>query len=298
MPTIHIRVAVLFLIISFWSSAAAQELAQEVEVIKVDTSLVAVNVTVTDEKKRYLSDLTIESFHVTEQGRPVKIEFFDSKGPASIVFVIDTSASMHGEKWEQLNQGLKKFLSRAREDNDYSLVLFDDNARLIAESVGPGELLNYLEKPNRNGHTALYDGVQLGLKVLGRVPKRHKAMVVLSDGEDNRSLVTFADIEQAVLTSRVTIYAIGVVVQDRKLFPHEEKGKENLNQLAQVSGGLAHFPRAHKIRNTLEQIQDDLSNHYTLGYYAADKTPGWRRIEVKVSQQRAHLRYQAKYLIR
>lgn len=298
MPTIHIRVAVLFLIISFWSSAAAQVLAQEFEVIKVDTSLVAVNVTVTDEKKRHLSDLKIESFRVSEQGKPVKIEFFESQGPASIVFVIDTSASMVGEKWDQLKQGMKRFLSRAREDNDYSLIFFDDNAGLVAESVGPGELPKYLDTPNKNAHTALYDGVQLGLKVLARVPKRHKAMVVLSDGEDNCSVATFAEIEQAVFSSRVTIYAIGVVVQDRNLFPHEKKGRENLNQLAQVSGGLAHFPRADKIRNTLEKIEDDLSNHYTLGYYAADKTPGWRRIEVRVSLQHARLRYQEKYLIR
>ena len=68
---------VVLLIISFWTSAAAQEL----EVIKVDTSLVAVNVSVTDEKKRCILDLTIENFRVTDQGKPVTIEFFDNKGP-------------------------------------------------------------------------------------------------------------------------------------------------------------------------------------------------------------------------
>ncbi len=298
MPTIHIRVAVLFLILSLWSSAAAQELAQDLEVIKVDTTLVAVNVTVTDQKHRNLAGLTIENFQVSEQGRPVKIEFCDRQGPASIVLVIDTSASMHGGKWEQLRAGLKKFLARARKDNDYSLVLFDDQARVVAESVSPDELRQYLHKPDRKGRTALYDGVQLGLKVMARVPKRHKAMVLLSDGEDNKSVATFTDVEQDVLAGRATIYAVGIIPKERKLFKNEERGKEILNQLAQISGGLAHFPGEYNIGSTLERIEKDLSNHYTLGYYAADKTPGWRRIEVKVSQQHAHLRYQESYLIR
>src|SRR6266700_1995595 len=93
--------------------------AQDDEVIRIDTSLVTVNVSVTDAKNRHLPGLKAEDFRVMDQGKPVRPEFFDTQGPVSIVFVVDISSSMR-VKWQNLRAGLKKFLAKGREGSDYT----------------------------------------------------------------------------------------------------------------------------------------------------------------------------------
>ena len=75
--------------------------------------MVTVNVSVTDARGRHLPGLQAGDFLVLDEGAPVRLEFFDSDGPASVVFVVDISASMSGAKWRGLRGGLKRFLARA-----------------------------------------------------------------------------------------------------------------------------------------------------------------------------------------
>src|SRR3989442_627028 len=112
------------LILVFWSSAQAQD----DEVIRIDTSLVTVNVSVTDAKNRHLPGLKAEDFRVMDQGKPVRPEFFDTQGPGSIVFVVDISSSMR-VKWQNLRAGLKKFLAKGREGSDYTLIAFNEKPK-------------------------------------------------------------------------------------------------------------------------------------------------------------------------
>src|SRR5580765_3437448 len=105
--------------------------ALAIDVIKVDTSLITVNVSVTDNRNRHLQGLKLEDFQVTDEGKRVMPEFFDSEGPESIVFVIDLSSSMKGEKWQNLRAGLKSFLKKGREGSDYTLIAFNEKPRLI-----------------------------------------------------------------------------------------------------------------------------------------------------------------------
>ena len=274
--------------------------AQDTEVVTVEVDLVTVNVSVTDGGKRPVPNLQAMDFSVTDEGRPVALEFFDSQGPASIVFVIDTSESMKHEKWKKLRDGLKKFLARARVGNDYTLIAFSDEARLVARSVSAEELWRSFNELEPSGHTALYDAVLLGLEALGQAPRRHKALVLLSDGEDNRSRAQLPDVQREALARRATVYAVGLLMRRQIYVKYVQKGKEVLNQLAEATGGVASFPNLDEIRGVLEGINTDVSNQYTLGYYAPDATPGWRNIQVGVTpeQRRFRLRYQQRYLKR
>src|ERR687883_612300 len=152
-----------------WASSRAQDAE---EVVRVDTAMVTVNVSVTDPKGRHLSGFQAGDFLVTDEGAPVKLEFFDSDGPASVVFVVDTSASMSGAKWRALKDGLKRFLAGASEGNDYTLVAFSDSARLVARSVSGEELWHSFSTLKPSGETALYDGVLAGLNALDTTPQR------------------------------------------------------------------------------------------------------------------------------
>ncbi|PYS47561.1 MAG: hypothetical protein DMF68_15700 [Acidobacteria bacterium] len=280
------------------ASVRAQDGAEEI--VKVDVSLVTINVTVTDTKGHPLSGLNAKDFLVTDEGKPVSLEFFDSKGPASILFVVDISSSMKGTKWKNLKAGLKKFLSNAHEGNDYTLIAFSDSPKLIARSVNADELWKTFNGLSPDGSTAVYDAMMLGLNVLESLAQRHKALVLFSDGQDNTSKVKLADVEQEALHSRATIYSVGILTRQHDLFPFERDGVKLLNQLADTTGGLKHFPAPTEIFNVLEKINADVSSQYSLSYYPPDKTAGWRRIQVNMAQdlRRFNLRYQQRYLIR
>jgi Ca-activated chloride channel homolog len=290
------NLATMVLVICLVVTARAQD-AAVADVVRVDTSLVSVNVSVTNSKGRHLQGLRAEDFQVTDQGLPVQPEFFDSHGPASIVFVVDVSSSMQG-KWRNLKSGLKKFLADSHEDNDYTLITFNQTPRLIASSVRARELWQRFNKLSPSGETALYDALLLGLNTLARLPSRHKALVVLSDGADTSSLAKFPAVLHEATTQRATIYTVGVFLYPLKW--KEPEDQELLKRIASGSGGLSLFPPGEEISGAMEIINTDVRGQYTLSYYQPDKTPGNRTIQVRVTQDplRYRLRYQQTYIMR
>ena len=287
----------LGVVVMFWTSAVAQD---PVDVIKIGVDLVTINVSVTEKKGHPVMGLQRENFFVTDQGKPVSLQFFDSNGPASIVFVVDISSSMRGDKWENLMKAMKKFLATAREGSDYTLVVFGDRPQLVARAVNASELWRDLASLRPYGMTALYDGMLLGLNALERLPQRHKALVLPSDGEDDFSRSCLSDVQQAARTQRATIYTVGLLLKLRDLTPWQPHGKELLDKLTSTTGGLMLLPAPEQIRGVLEQINADVSGHYCLSYYPPDTVNGWRHIQVAIarSPHEVNLRYQDRYLRR
>lgn len=265
------------------------------DVVSIDTSLVTINVSVSDRKKRQLLGLKLEDFRVTDQGKIVQPEFLDREGPMSIVFVIDVSSSMRAH-WPELKKGLKQFLAKERAGCDYTLITFSEKAQVVSSSVDAEQLWQKINTLRPYGDTALYDGLLLGLHQLEQVPQRHKALVLLSDGEDTSSQAGLAMVEQQTLAQRATIYSVGIVFNEQ-LYPYQTTGRKLLNELAASTGGLVHFPESWRLSTVLDSIREDLSHQYSLSYYPPEKTPGWHQIEVNISQQTSRLsvRYQQRY---
>jgi len=281
---------------------AAPTQAQDDDVVKFNCDLVTVNVAVKDGKGRSLLGLKPHDFRITDENNPVVPEFFDSEGPASIIFVVDVSSSMRGEKWNALMGGLRNFLKNARDGNDYTLIAFSTNVHVLAQSVSAAELLSRLQELKPFGETALYDGVLAGFDVLKQAPQRHRALVLISDGEDNSSRFGLAEVEKGASASRTTIYSIGLLLKDqcKDGYPNACVGQETVSRLAKVSGGLAFFPDSRKLSSVLKEISSDLTSQYSLSYYPPDKNPGWRQVHVALAEteQRPNLSYQQRYLMR
>ena len=288
-------VVLLILTSASWSSARAQD----VPAIKVNTDLVTVNVSVTDRKERPLFGLAAGDFLVTEDGKPVTLEFFASRGPASIVIVLDVSSSMEG-KAREMRDAFKKFLKAAHQDNDYTLITFNASPKLISRSVSADELWQILSTLEPFGHTALYDAVLLGLDALGQTPQRHRALVVLSDGDDNRSRASLADVENAVSARHATVYTVGILTRPKDLSPFDHRCQALLTKLADATGGLIRFSAPRDISDVLIAISNDVRNQYCLGYYAPEGGPGWRNLQVTLasSKDSYKLRHQQRYLIK
>jgi len=140
----------------------------------------------------------------------------------------------------------------------------------------------------------------LGLNALERLPQRHKALVLLSDGEDSFSRSCLSDVQRAARTHRATIYTVGLLLQLHEFTPWQPNGKELLEKLTSATGGLMLLPAPEQIRGVLEQINADVSGHYCLSYYPPDSVTGWRRIQVAIARrpQQVNLRYQERYLRR
>lgn len=291
----HITRTAMFVILasSGWISLHAQDPA----VIRVNTDLVTVNVSVSDRKNRPLTGLGAGDFVVTEDGKPVSLDFFSGSGPASIVIVLDISSSME-PKTPALRKAFKRFLTGAHADNDYTLITFNASPRLIASSMNSNALWQEVSHLDTFGETALYDAILLGLDALEKTPQRHRALVVLSDGDDNRSRATLAEVGEAVSARHATVYTIGILAGTKWANEFDRRSRELLLQLAEVTGGIVRLSKPEDLAKALIDISYDLRNQYCLGYYAPEGTPGWRHLQVSlVSSERSHnLRHKQKYL--
>lgn len=279
------------------SAVSLPVLAQDVPAIKLNTNLVTVNVSVTDSKDRPLSGLGVGDFLVTEDSKPVGLEFFNSSGPASIVFVVDASSSMQAKALE-LRQAFKEFLKSGHQDNDYTLITFNAFPRVITRSVSSDELWQILSTLDPYGRTALYDAVLLGLEALDQTPQRHRALVVLSDGEDNSSRANLVEVEQAVSARHATVYTVGILPRPNDLSTFDPACRGLLVQLAEATGGMIRFSAPRDIAKVLSKISYDVRNQYCLGYYAPEGAPGWRRLRVSLasSQRPYNIRHPQRYL--
>ncbi len=272
---------------------------QECETLAVTTNLVTINVSVT-RKNKPVEDLQANDFNITDQGIQVRPQFFDIGNDASIVFVIDTSASMRGEKWKRIKTGLKEFLKQDQRAN-YTLVTFNDKPELLVTAASAEEFWqSFLSIKKPDGDTALYDGLATALKVSRSLPSRQKAIVLLSDGDDNRSSASLQTIQDAVYSQHLTVYPIGILLSKREDGSRERAhGMNVLKTLAQVTGGIVTFPTPDKIEKTLSNIYTEIVHKYALSYYPPDHSTGWHSVNVAMTNnsRRLELRYADRYFI-
>jgi VWFA-related protein len=257
-------------------------------------------VSVANNKNHPITGLTANDFLIKDNDTLVKPEFFDSQGPASIVFVLDISTSMRGVKWHNLERGLNYFLKKQK-GSDFTLVIFNEKPQLLASSINTDALWELFRTIKPDGETALYDGLLLGLDQINCLARRNKAVILLSDGQDNRSIGTLVQVQEKSFLSHTTIYAVGILLDRRQSSKKDLMWSHDvLNNLAETTGGEVFFPTAEQIEPTLEDINNEIRNQYSFGYYPPNKSPGWKNVDVQLTRnlKHANLRYQQRYLLK
>ena len=259
--------------------------------VTVRTDLVTLTLTVTDLYGRYVSGLSKNSFRVFDNNQEQTITFFsDSDAPVSVGVLFDVSGSMSGEKIGKARTALRRFIEASHPNDEYFLIGFNSRAQLLLDRTRDSDaVLQKLTLVNPRANTALYDAVYLGLDRVTRGTHQKKALLIISDGQDNASRYNFNEVKRLMKESDVVTYAVGI--QDRGDVASQlgMQGQAFLDELASVTGGRAFYPNtAVEMDEIFERIALELRHQYSVGYTPPDFSPDgkWRKVKVRVKPPR------------
>lgn len=180
---------------------------------KSGVELVNVTATVSDASGRFVSGLRQEDFSVYEDDQPVEVTHFNAERvPVSLGIALDTSGSMAGQKIQEAQDALDRFLYELLDKQDeIFLYRFSNVPVLLQEWTTDRQLLSRaLGRITPNGGTAMYDAVSEAVPLAQRGQNRKKALLVISDGNDTTSRTDIRDLKRQIRESEVLIYAIGI----------------------------------------------------------------------------------------
>ncbi len=256
--------------------------------------VVSLNVTVLDRQSRYATDLQQNDFSVFEDGVKQDVSYFTKTNlPISLSLLLDTSASME-DKLKTAQDAAVGFARRLKPQDAAQVIDFDSRVEVLQNFTSDATAAEQaIRRTAAGGSTSLNNAVYIALKELRKAQAqpgqelRRQAIVLVSDGEDTSSLVSFDEVLDLAKRSETAIYAIGI----RSREPPQARGFREaeyvLRQLAQETGGRAFFPdRIEDLNGVYEEISNELSSQYTIGYMSRNqrRDGAWRRVVVQVSR--------------
>src|SRR6266487_4262455 len=255
--------------------------------LKVDVDLVLVNATVTDPQNRYVTGLEKEHFQIWEDKLEQKIEYFSAEDvPISLGVIFDVSGSMK-DKISTARDAAVTFLKTGNPEDEYFLVEFSSRPEVAEDfTTDVSRLQNRLIFAPAKGMTAMYDSVYLGLEKLREGNNPKKALLLITDGEDNRSRYTFSNVREFLRERDVQIFAIGIVSDWGSQLGAGQSGRALIDELSNVTGGRAFFPDSvYELEDICTKIAVEMKNQYMLGYRSTNETKdgAWRKIRLKVN---------------
>jgi len=254
--------------------------------IRMNVDMVLIPVTVTDPMNRLVTGLEKEDFQVAENSGPQKIVSFASEdAPVSIGIIFDLSGSM-SSKLIRARESIVQFIKTANPQDEFFVIGFNDRPELIEDFTNSVEDIQARLATVRSGHrTALLDAIYYGVAKMQQARHERKALLVVSDGGDNRSRYTEGEVRGQVRESDVEIYSIGLF-DPYASTPEERTGPQLLDDLSEETGGrLFRVDDIAEMGDIAEKISTELRNQYVIGYRPKDLTRDgkWRKVKVKVN---------------
>jgi len=260
--------------------------------LSVDVDVVLVNATVTDSQGHYVAKLKQGGFRLWEDRIEQKIEYFASEDISQTVGILfDVSGSMH-DKITVAQEAAMKFLQMGKRDDEFFLIQFNDRAELSRDFTSNfARLEKQLVTASAEGNTALYDAIYLGLQKVRAAHNPRKALLLITDGEDNWSSYSLSEVKEFLKESDAQLYAIGIETWDshRSMRPDERRdpriARMVLNELSDISGGRAFFATSvADLDDICTRIAIELQSQYVLGFISTNtnKDGKWRKISLKV----------------
>ena len=282
--------------------AGSGDVDDTLTVIRKRVDEVNVVFTVTDKREHFVKDLTQNDFRVVDDNKPANIEYFSRQTnlPLRVGLLIDASNSVRDRfKFEQ--ESAIEFLNqiiRPRYDKAF-VIGFDTTPEVTQDFTDNAEQLSHGVRMLRaGGGTAMYDAIYFACrdKLMGvdkgQIASR-RAIILLSDGEDNQSRVSREEAVEMAQRAEVIIYAISTNTSGIKL-----RGDKVLEFFAEQTGGKAFFPfKIEDVANAFTEISDELRSQYAISYKPADFVADgkYRKIEILAENKKYHVRARKGY---
>lgn len=298
--------ACFFLVLSV-SASATVVLSQRPPSFRAAVEMVSLSVTVTDPSGRYVGDLSASDFTVLEDGRLQDVVFFAHAGTSlAVSLLIDGSASMK-QHLPLAQKAASEFVAGLRPGDTAQIIEFDSRVRVVQSFTGDrGALEQAIWGVQAGGSTSLYNAVYIAIRQLEALhlpdgeQLRRKVVVVLSDGRDTSSLIGFDELLDVVKRSHSVIFPIGLGLNAPGPLMARAEQEFELRRLAQDTGGrLLAAKDAASLSNVYNQIADELTSQYVLGYLSsnAQRPNGWRSIAVRLGRPNLQARTRPGYYL-
>jgi len=274
--------------------------AQDDDVIRTETNLVVLNITVTDKAGQYVKGLKASDFKVYEDGVEVKPNMIASfslqESPYAAVVLLDSSGSMEA-RFSLARSAAIRFLDGLRPEDVAAVYRFDSKVERVQEFSGGRDLAPTAYAIRAKGMTTLNDAIVEASKTLADRTEVRKAIVVLSDGMDTFSKASGDKAVESALAIGASIYAVDM----SSLEVGGTSGRQSalsLKGFAEKTGGrFVTTPGGPQLRDAFTGIADELGHQYTISYRPANtKHDGkWRTLEVKVMRDDLEVRTRKGY---
>lgn len=235
---------------------------------------------VTDGHGRHVLGLEKKDFALVVDGKSQEIETFDAlDSKLSVVLVLDISASM-APKLREMREAALGFVSTLKPVDEVSVMTFSSGVVDITPfSADKRKAQEAVEDARVIGETALYDATAAALKQL-RAAKGRRAVILFTDGEDNRSRMSVEQVVEMARASEVTIFSVGQGVPDGSVL------RSYLERMAQETGGSAFFiSTVKKLNEAFRDVVKELQSQYFLTFTPVDQTPRtWHTVEFRLGR--------------
>jgi len=268
-------------------------------IIRKSVELVLVPVTVMDESNRIITGLEQGNFQLYEnkQAQPIK-HFWKEDAPVSVGIVLDVSGSMD-TKIERARDAVVAMLTASNPQDEFFLMTFANRPTLVQDfTPNVDDIRGHLLFTKPKGSTSLIDAIVMAISHMRSARYQRKALVIISDGGDNRSRYTEKEVKSLIKEADVLVYSIGVF--DTEFRTKEERlGPELLATISGLTGASAYtLDNPKHLPVVAEHIANELRNQYMLGYSPEEsrRDGKWRKINVKLALPRGlqALRVQAR----
>ncbi len=290
---------ILFLVAVLLANVVAV-VAQDDDVIRTNTDLVVLNVTVTDKAGQYVKGLKASDFKVYEDGVEVKPEsmanFSVQESPYAAVVLLDSSGSMEA-RFSLARSAAIRFLDGLRPEDVAAVYRFDTKVERVQEFSGGRDLAPIAYAIKAKGMTTLNDAIVEASKTLAERPEVRKAIIVLSDGMDTFSKATSEKAVESALAVGASIFAVDMSSLE-VAGSGNRPSATSLKGFAEKTGGrFIATPGGPALRDAFTGIADELGHQYTISYHPLNKKRDgkWRTLEVKVKREELAVRTRKGY---
>lgn len=285
------------LLISFcFENIQAQEQRDD-EVVRVNSDLIVVNVSVTDEKGKHIAGLSLNDFKIFEDEKQQKISTFSAEDTNfAAVILIDTSGSMES-RVSLARSAAIRFLDGLRGEDFVAVYNFDSEVVKVQDFSTSRDLAPKAFRLQAKGMTVLYDAIVKASQELSNRPERRRAIIVLSDGMDTKSGASMEKALNSAMAVDATLYTIDMSADGRATGANQQNASI-LKSLADKTGGrFVATPGGPTMRDAFESILQELGQQYTIGYQSTNTNYDgkWRAIKVETTKLKTNARARKGY---